>query len=106
MCDHGTGQGQPVIVALPPVVDSNSRHAYDRLHAAVESGTPVVIADFTDTVYCDATAVHGLLMLRDRAAVGDVQFRLVIPPGAINALARGLTHSTAGYFARNVSSAW
>src|SRR5258708_38217167 len=82
MRDQGTGNGQPLIVALPPVIDtSDATDAYDQLHAALESGVPAVIADFTATVYCDAAGVHGLLLLRDRATVRDVRFRGVIPAG-------------------------
>jgi anti-anti-sigma regulatory factor len=82
------------------VIDSNASHAYDRLYAAIESGVPVVIADFTATAYCGAAGVHGLLMLSDRAVVRDVQFRLVIPPGALLRRVlelRGVDHLLAVY---------
>jgi anti-anti-sigma regulatory factor len=83
MGDYGTENGQPVIVVLPPVIEAgNARYAYGPLYAAVESGVPVVIADLSATVFCDAAGMRGLLMLRERSAARDIRFRLVIPPGA------------------------
>jgi hypothetical protein len=100
MRDHGAGRGQPVIVALPPVVGASAWHAYDGFYAAVESGAPVVITDFTATVYCDAGGIHGLLILRDRAEIRDVRFGLVIPPGGLLRRVlqlRGIDHLLAVY---------
>jgi anti-anti-sigma regulatory factor len=83
MRDHGTENGEPVIVVLPPVIEAgNARYAYGPLYAAVESGVPVVIADLSATVFCDAAGMQGLLMLREWSAACGIRFRLVIPPGA------------------------
>ena len=84
MRDHGPGDDPPVVIACPPEIDaSNVMYAYDPLYAAVVSGVPAVIADFTATAFCDVAGVRGLLMLRDLAADRDMRFRLVIPPGAL-----------------------
>lgn len=84
MRNDGAGNGGSAIVALPAEIDlTNTRQAYDPLYAALVSGAPVVVADFTATVFCDAAGVHSLLMLRDLAAALGIGFRLVIPPGGL-----------------------
>lgn len=60
----------------------------------------MVVADSTATVYCDAAGTHGLLVLRDRAEIRDVRFRLVIPPGGLLRRVlelRGIGHLLAVY---------
>lgn len=49
---RGTGtsaaDSEPVIVALPAEVDvTNAERVYDQLYAALISGSPIIIADFT-----------------------------------------------------------
>ncbi len=49
----------PVIVALPAEIDlSNADQVYDQLYAALVSGAPVVIADFTGTRFCDCAFLN------------------------------------------------
>ena len=73
----------PVIVALPAEIDlSNADHVYDQLYAALVSGAPVVIADFTGTRFCDCACLNRLLRVHNQAADHNAQLRLVIPPGA------------------------
>jgi len=75
--------GAPVIVALPAEIDlSNADQVYDQLYAALASGAPVVIADFTGTRFCDCACLNRLLRVQNQAADHNAQLRLVIPPGA------------------------
>lgn len=71
-----------VIVALPAEIDhGNAEHAYDQLYAAFAAGAPVVIADFTASIFCDCSALRRLLAVQRRAATRDAQLRVVAPPG-------------------------
>lgn len=74
--------GEPVIVALPAEVDvTNTERVYDQLYAALISGSPVIIADFTATAFCDSAGMHRLIMIQKRAAARNAQLRLVVPAG-------------------------
>lgn len=74
--------GTPVIVALPTEIDMvNAERVYDQLYAALISGAPVIIADFTATIFCDSAGLHRLVMIHQRAAAHDAQLWLVVPPG-------------------------
>jgi len=84
MNDQAARDSASAIVALPAEIDvTNAGHVYDRLFAAVVSGTPVVIADLTATDFCDAGGVRALIMIREEAAARGSQLRLVIAPGAL-----------------------
>jgi anti-anti-sigma regulatory factor len=73
----------PVVVALPAEIDLiNREQAYDRLYAAFISGTAVVIADFTNTTFCDCGSLRRLLTVQHRVAGHGVQLRLAIPCGS------------------------
>lgn len=70
------------VVPLPTEIDfSNAERAYNRLYAALADGAEVVIADLSGTVFCDARALRGLLILHCQAAVETAQLRLAIPTG-------------------------
>lgn len=76
--------GTPVVVSLPVEIDvTNADQVYDRLVAAVATGAPLVIADCTATIFCDAAGVRRLLMFHARAAAREVPLRLVIAPGGL-----------------------
>lgn len=73
----------PVVVTLPDEIDMyNREQAYDRLHSACASGTPVVIADFTSTRFCDAGSIRRLLAADHHAAASAVQLRFATRPGS------------------------
>lgn len=65
--DTHAGDGLPVVVALPAEIDlTNVERVYDQLYAAVVSGAPIIIADFTATAICDSAGVRRLLMIHKR----------------------------------------
>ena len=71
-----------VIVALPAEIDQgNADQAYDQLYAAFAAGAPVVIADFTASIFCDCSALRRLLAVQRQAAAQNSQLRIVAPPG-------------------------
>ena len=75
--------GAPVIVTLPIALDvTNTVQVYNRLSTAVTSGAPVIIADLSATVFCDAAGLYHLHMIGSQAAAAGGQLRLVIPPGS------------------------
>lgn len=74
----------PVVVSLPAEIDiTNAGQVYELLMAAAATGAPVVIADCTATVFCDAVGVRHLVMSHTQAAARGVQLRLVIAPGGL-----------------------
>lgn len=77
------------VVTIPAEVDLTCQdRVCDRLHAALASATPVVIADFTGTAFCDCSALRCVVQVRHRAAALGAELRLVIPPGgAVHRLA-------------------
>jgi anti-anti-sigma regulatory factor len=84
MLDQKARLAAPVIVALPPQIDFTSQdQAYDRLYTAFASGAAIVIADFTDTAFCDCASLRHLVTVQYRAAAREAQLRLVIRPGGL-----------------------
>jgi anti-sigma B factor antagonist len=74
----------PVIVMLPPTIDvTNAVQVHDLLCAAVAAGPPLVIADLSATVSCDAAGAGWLRMIGYYTATRRGRLRLVIPPGAL-----------------------
>jgi len=79
-----SASGTPVVVSLPAEIDmTNAGQVYDRLTAAAAGGAPVVIADCTAMIFCDAAGVRRLVMCHAGAAAHGVQLRLVIAPGGL-----------------------
>jgi anti-anti-sigma factor len=72
--------GEPVTVALPDEIDLDSApDAWLDLVIALWSGTSVVIADMSRTVFCGATGANMLVCaLREAVAVG-VELRIAAP---------------------------
>lgn len=74
--------GAPVIVTLPATIDVvNARQIHDRLSAALASAAPLIIADLSATVFCDAVGADWLYRIGYHAAARSGRLRLVIPPG-------------------------
>jgi anti-anti-sigma regulatory factor len=83
MPDQSVRDGAPVIVILPATIDAaNSIQVHDLLCAAVASGSPLIIADLSATVFCDAAGAGWLRMIGYYTATRRGRLRLVIPPGA------------------------
>jgi anti-anti-sigma factor len=71
--------GRQAIVAFPWHLDlSNAGRLRDRLLAVINRGAAVLIADMTDTVSCDHSAVEALARACQRALVSGTQVRLVV----------------------------
>ncbi len=71
---------KPVIVGLPAEIDAaNAAGAGLRLCAAFAPGVTVVIADLTQTVFCDSSGVSQLVLAYHCAAAHGAQLRLVVP---------------------------
>ena len=84
MLDQKGRPAAPVVVALPAQIDFTTQdRAYDRLYAAFARGATVVIADFTDTAFCDCASLRHLVAVQHRAAARKAQLRLVIQPGGV-----------------------
>ena len=74
----------PVIMTLPASIDvTNADQVHDRLSAAITSGAPLIIADLSATVFCDAAGADWLHMIGYQAAARSGRLGLVIPPGAL-----------------------
>jgi anti-anti-sigma regulatory factor len=77
-------QSAPVIMTLPATIDvTNAGQVHDRLSTAIASAAPLIIADLSATVFCDATGADWLRMLGYHSAARSGRLRLVIPPGAL-----------------------
>lgn len=74
----------PEIVALPAEIDiGNSERVGQDLCAAARPGIAVVIADMSQTQYCDSSAVRSLMLAHDTAVRNNAELRLVIPSAAV-----------------------
>ena len=81
--------GRQAIVAFPGHVDvSNASLLRDRLLAVINRGATVLIADMTDTVSFDHSAVEAVARACQRAAVSGTQVRLVVTAPVVR---RGLS---------------
>jgi len=83
MPDQSVRDAAPVIVILPATIDATSAvQVHDLLCAAVASGSPLIIADLSATVSCDAAGAGWLRVIGYYTATRRGRLRLVIPPGA------------------------
>jgi anti-sigma B factor antagonist len=74
-------QVMPVIVTLPAEIDvTNSEQVYEQLAKAIAPGVDVVIADMTETTFCDSSGVHAIIHAYEGAAARDVHLRLAVSP--------------------------
>jgi anti-anti-sigma regulatory factor len=74
----------PVIMTLPDTIEvTNADQVHDRLSAAIASAAPLIIADLSATVFCDAVGADWLRMVGYHTAARSGRLRLVIPPGAL-----------------------
>lgn len=71
-------------MTFPSTIDmTNADQVRDRLSAVIASGAPLIIADLSATVFCDAAGADWLHMIGYHAAARSGRLRLVIPPGAL-----------------------
>jgi anti-anti-sigma factor len=72
-------KGRRAIVTFPEDVNvSNAGRLREQLLAVINRGAAALIADMTDTVSCDHSAVDALARAYQRAAVSGSQLRLVV----------------------------
>jgi anti-sigma B factor antagonist len=77
--DDQTAQAVPVVVGLPAEIDvTNSEQVYDQLAEVFTQGVRIVVADMTETVFCDSSGVHALMHAYESAAARDVRLRLAV----------------------------
>jgi hypothetical protein len=78
----GHAAGQPV--NLPAEIDITNAAAVGReLGSACRPGVAVVIADMTQTTFCDSPGVRQLLLASDAAGTCGAELRLVIPSAVV-----------------------
>ncbi len=85
--DQGTASPPVIstIVTLPTEIDvSNAESVSRELCAAARPGTAVVIADMSQTQYCDSSAIRSLLLAHDSAVRNKAELRLVITSAAVS----------------------
>lgn len=71
-----------IVVPLGAEIDlTNCDQVYELLNRASVSGANVV-ADFTETQFCDCASLRSVLAAQHRAAAHGGQLLLVIPPGS------------------------
>jgi anti-sigma B factor antagonist len=74
----------PEIVVFPPEVDvSNAALFGVELLAALRPGVAVVIADMTQTAFCDSSGIRHLLIVNHRAKKSLAQLRVVVTDDAV-----------------------
>lgn len=72
--------GEPVTVALPDEIDLDTApDAWLDLVIALWSGTSVVIADMSGTVFCGATGANMLVCALREAIAAGVELRIAAP---------------------------
>jgi anti-anti-sigma factor len=71
------------VVRLPTEIDmSNTGQIGEELRTAVTAGITVLVADLTETTFCDSAGVRQLVLAHDKAAAGGAQLRLAVTEGA------------------------
>jgi anti-sigma B factor antagonist len=74
----------PEIVTFPADVDiTNSDVVGSALLAAFRPGVPVVIADLSQTEFCDSTGIRWLLIASNQAVCTGSQLRVVVGESAV-----------------------
>ena len=78
---------QYAVVALPEEVDaSNADEVREHLLTVLNAGGPgagPLIADLTDTTFCDSSAINALLRANTRAVALGRRLYAAVPPGGV-----------------------
>jgi len=85
--DRTRAQAAPTVVTLPEEIDmSNHRQAGEQLTAALR-GNPVVIADLSQTIFCDSAGIRVLCRAHQEAISRGTELRFIIAqPGVLRVL--------------------
>jgi anti-sigma B factor antagonist len=72
---------RPAVVPLPAQIDATNAHKVraQLTIAALQPGVRVVIADMTDTTFCDASGLRALAQEHQRGAFDGTELRLLRP---------------------------
>ena len=90
----GGNAGPPVVVTLPGEIDlSNAAGIGDDLMAVLETAD-LVVADMSETVFCDSSGIRMLIVARMRAQSNGATLRVVVRSGGT--VARSLAVSGFG----------
>jgi anti-sigma B factor antagonist len=85
----GIGASTAVVTMPAEVEFANAPQVAQDLAAAFAPGVNTVIADFTQTDFCDSSGVREVILAYKRAASRGVAFRLVVRhPGVLTYLRR------------------
>ena len=77
-------QPWPVVVTLPAEVDiANADSVGEELCAAFAPGVRTVIADMTDTRFCDSSGISMLIVAHQKALSNHAELRLVVLSTAV-----------------------
>jgi anti-anti-sigma factor len=75
--EAATSAWQPVVVRLPSEIDlANASLVHDALTLAGERGTAVVVADATETTFCDCAGVQALVRAHRQATAAGTGLRV------------------------------
>jgi len=79
---RASASGRPardwLVVALPSEIDiANAEEVLADLLAAIDCGSPIVVADMSMTVFCDVSGVYALLAAGRHALEAGVRLRVV-----------------------------
>ncbi len=78
------GRARAVVVTLPTEIDiSNAGRVGEELCAAFAPGVTTVIADMTDTRFCDSSGISMLVVAHQKAVTSDAELRLVAVSTAV-----------------------
>lgn len=67
----------PEVVTLPAEIDiTNAAGVCQQIGAALRTGASVVIADMTQTAFCDSSGIRDLLISQDRAMASNAVLRI------------------------------
>jgi anti-sigma B factor antagonist len=72
------GDGQVAVVTLPREIDiTNADEIRERLLSAASQGASILVADLSQTTFCDSAGVTALVRAFRRANENGTKFRLV-----------------------------
>ncbi len=79
--------GPPAVVRMPAEIDiTNADQVRAELQAALDQGAATVIADLSETMFCDSRGLHALVGAHKRAAAGGARVLAVIGASQVRRL--------------------
>jgi anti-sigma B factor antagonist len=82
--DGQEGRLEWPVVIFPAEIDMiNAGSIGEELRSAFEAGARTVVADLTQTTFCDSSGVHMLARAHKQAAGLNIELRLAVPSRAV-----------------------